>query len=1168
MTKRELFTDNWSFAKVTGEIPEDLWEFSGAPAGVPARAAFSEVRLPHDWQIGEAADLYEDSIGWYQRTLTLSEKPGPEERISLYFEGVYMCACVYVNGVKAGENRYGYSSFEVDMTALLRAGENEILVRAEHRSPNSRWYSGAGIYRDVYLIRKSGPSFREDSLYVHAEPEDPDILGGGWKITADITPEQPFSGAQGDLFLRFALPEAGIASMVPISMARADGSALAGAAAFPGARAELQEKAFGETLQAGLFLTGPKLWSPESPNLYAGTLELLNEKGTVYEHAEFTLGFRYLTFDPETGMRVNGEPIKLRGVCEHHDLGALGAAFHPDAMRRKLEILRTMGVNAIRCSHNMPAPGLLQLADEMGFFVIDEAFDMWEHPKTDYDYARFFPEWQERDVASWVRRDRNHPCIFAWSIGNEIYDTHASERGEEVTCILRDEARSHDPLGNARITSGSNYMPWKGAQRCATHLELVGYNYGEVLYDAHHAAHPDWVIYGSETSSTVQSRGIYHFPYSAPVLADEDLQCSSLGNSTTSWGAKNSEYCIIAERDHAFSFGQFLWTGFDYIGEPTPYHTRNSYFGQIDTAGFAKDSFYLYRSDWVSCDEEPFVHLFPYWDWNEGQLIDLRAATNAPETELFLNGRSLGRQRIDHAHGSVLTGNWQVPYEPGEIRAVAYDENGEKVAECVHTSFGEAKALLTERYAFRTAPAGREEAPIGTRAGDLVFVSVQAVDEQGRPVENANARVHISCGEGLELLGLDNGDSTDTDEYVTEEKQLFGGKLLAVLRVTDPEKSQEVRAEYVKGRVPMIRKIELTAEGPRTLTKDTPEVLLRAKILPPEADTPENRASLIWKAVTDTGIESPLAQIGEGPDAEAAAVRIMGIGDGAFRVRCMSKCGADCVKVISSLEFSCEGLGEARLDPYGFVAGGMYSCGEGELGNGNEHGVSTSRTERSVVGFERLDFGDFGSDEVTVQIFELAGDPCPFEIWDGMPDAEGSERLAQVLYHKPSIWNVYQPETVRLSRRLRGVRTLSFVFTQKVHLGGFSFARPQKAYEKLLGSDRSAVYGDAFREEGTAIRGIGNNVTAEFAGMDFGETGSGEVILCGSTPLPKVSIHLLFEREGEPLRREILEFTGSEKETENRFTFAPFTGEGCVKLLFLPGTQFDLEWLRFMREEN
>ena len=352
-------------------------------------------------------------------------------------------------------------------------------------------------------------------------------------------------------------------------------------------------------------------------------------------------------------MTLNGKKIKLNGVCEHHDLGALGAAFNKAALKRRFVILKEMGVNAVRTAHNMPAVELMELADEMGILIVSEAFDMWEKSKTPYDYARFFKEWAHIDVKSWVMRDRNHPSLLMWSIGNEIYDTHAGERGQEVTKMLMDYVLKYDPRENAKVTIGSNFMPWENAQKCADIVKVAGYNYAEKYYKKHHEEHQDWIIYGSETASIVQSRGIYHFPFEKSILADDDEQCSALGNSTTSWGAKSAEACIIAERDTPFSLGQFIWTGFDYIGEPTPYHTKNSYFGQIDTATFKKDSYYIYQAEWTDYKTKPMVHIFPYWDFNKGQMIDVRVCSNACKIELQLNGITIGTHVIDHEHGTA-----------------------------------------------------------------------------------------------------------------------------------------------------------------------------------------------------------------------------------------------------------------------------------------------------------------------------------------------------------------------------------------------------------------------------------------------------------------------------------------------------------------------------------
>lgn len=470
-------------------------------------------------------------------------------------------------------------------------------------------------------------------------------------------------------------------------------------------------------------------------------------------------------------MLLNGVKTKLNGVCEHHDLGALGSAFHTAALRRRLEILKDMGVNAIRTAHNMPAAELMDLADEMGLLVVSEAFDMWERSKTTYDYARFFKDWALKDVRSWVMRDRNHPSLFMWSIGNEIYDTHADKKGQELTSMLMEAVLQYEPKGNGKVTIGSNYMPWENAQKCADIVKVAGYNYAEKYYHQHHAEHPDWIIYGSETASIVQSRGIYHFPFEQSILADDDEQCSALGNSSTSWGAKSAEACIIAERDAAFSLGQFIWTGFDYIGEPTPYHTKNSYFGQIDTATFKKDSYYIYQAAWTNYKEHPMVHIFPYWDFNPGQMIDVRVCSNAPKIELQFNGETVGTYEIDHVHGTQLAGWWKLPYEPGELKAIAYDEAGQIIAVDIRKSFGDASRICLKA----------DKGTLLANGTDLIFIEITMEDERGNAVENANNRVQVQVGGAGRLIGLDNGDSTDYDPYKGTSRRLFSGKLMAIV---------------------------------------------------------------------------------------------------------------------------------------------------------------------------------------------------------------------------------------------------------------------------------------------------------------------------------------------------------------------------------------------------
>lgn len=1163
MAERELFLWN------------DGWQFLKQPLGsgfdeiLEKRSEFCPVNIPHDWLIYNTDNLYENGVGWYRKSFTYTKSEAACSE--LYFEGVYMDSSVYLNGRLIGEWKYGYSSFFFDITEALEEGENELFVRVCYQSPNSRWYSGAGIYRNVYFIRHSSTHFVTDSLYI-----TPAQKGNDWTVKAEAELVLGKSQTQQELQLKAELYNE--EKELVLTQCR-----------------ELKDSIIGEgeagsiTVRIMTNVSEPSLWSMEQPNLYLCKISLLSDNG-ICDTVSEKIGFRSITFDTEKGLFLNGKHVKLNGACEHHDFGAIGAVFNKSAMRRKLEILKQMGVNSIRSTHNMPAIGLLELCDEMGLLVVNEAFDMWERSKTEYDYARFFPEWWRKDIRSWVRRDRNHASLLFWSIGNEIYDTHADKRGQEVTKLLAEETRRYDPDCHAQITIGSNFMPWENARACADIVKFAGYNYGEKYYDEHHKEHPDWYIYGSETASTVQSRGIYHFPYKQSVLADEDEQCSALGNSTTSWGAKSSEACIITERDHEFSLGQFLWSGFDYIGEPTPYHTRNSYFGQIDTAGFLKDSYYIYQSAWTAAEETSMVHVFPYWDFNPGQLIDVRVASNAPIVELFVNGVSQGEYYIDHENGTQLTGNWQIPYEEGELTAVAYDKQHRELARQTRHSFGNPVRLVMEEY-----PSAKE---LTAGAGDLTFITVSAVDAQGYPVENANNLIHVEVMGAGWLTGLDNGDSTDTEQYKGYEKRLFSGKLLIIAAVGEHKGEITVRAFsdglesavlvipvtqekkltggsflpecFAAQRTPKaalwVRKIELASEEGKLFTSQKKQMRITASIMPKEAAEMLKPQDLIWKAVNDAGIESPLAKVE--PEKDAFAAKVTALGDGEFRVRCMVKNGTDKVKVISQLEFRVEGQGRAYLNPYEFIAGGLYTYAEGEVGNGNEHGVSTARDGRTVVGFDKIDFGNIGSDRITLPIFELGGEPCPIQIWEGIPGQEGSELLADVVYHKPSIWNVYREEAYTLKRRVKGIAQLCFVLNQKIHLKGFSFTPVQKAYEKLYAAETDAIYGDDFTILEKEIHKIGNNVTLEYHDMDFGQEGCECITICGRTQNDKNTIHISIADAitGEEEIRQIVEFTGSDEEKEMTFSLDRIKGKKTVRFIFLPGSRFDFTCFQFQHK--
>lgn len=1175
---------NWEFQKVpvqNGNIP-DTYD----------KNAFYEVVVPHDWMIGQAENLYEDSVGWYRKTLVIDEVATLQKKYFLRFEGVYMDCTVFINGVQAGEWKYGYTTFEVEMTDLVHPGENELVVRVVHQCPNSRWYTGAGIYRPVWLIAREQAHFAADGIYIHTEKAE--------------------NGYHTELSAEVMLPEGASVADYSVNYKLYDKEQ----------RLVAETTVSAENTAADLLVEGAVEWSVKNPQLYELKAELIytgniqangnnsgtaavEQKGVVIMDAEtIRYGYRTLTFTCDKGFFLNGEHVKLNGVCLHHDLGCLGSAMNKNALRRQLEIMQEMGANSIRTAHNMPAVELMELADEMGILILSESFDCWKKPKNPYDYARFFDEWAERDVANWIRRDRNHPSVIMWSVGNEIYDTHADEQGQETLKMLMELVAQHDPKANAAVTFGSNFMPWPNTQKCADIIKLMGYNYAEKLYEEHHAAHPDWMIYGSETSSIVQSRGVYHFPMAKEILADDDEQCSSLGNSITSWGAPSIEFCVTKERDTEYSLGQYLWSGIDYLGEPTPYHGRNSYFGQVDTAGFKKDAFYLYQAGWTDYRTNPMIHIFPYWDFNPGQLIDVRVVSNAPEIELFVNGESQGRVKLDHEKGTKLTGDWQLAYAPGELYAVAYDENGTVIAEEKKESFGDAAAVCLT--ADKTVISADDE--------ELVFVTISMKDAEGHPVENANNRVRVRVtGAGM-LAGLDNGDSTDRDQYQTESKRLFSGKLLAVVRsnggageikisvtseglkeavlvvtaeagmnedIAAENKQTEIygqkyansietaekaptlpgiyrlRENQPDGIVVPIRKIELVPQGPTLLNEACTVTKIKAVLHPANADAQE----LTWRVTDDAGVDSTFATIR--PDKEKPCEATIEVkGDGAFRVRCMCKNGKKAYDLISVLEYRAEGLGVRNLNPYEFLSASLHSATGGLIGNGNERGISTQRDGVSWVAYDNLDFGEFGSDEVTIPVFSFGG-ATPFTFWEGIPHAEGSNIIGTKDYTLPSVWNTYIPDTFRLNKRLRGITTFAVELDRKIHMKGFQFTKQEKAYAKLFAAEADTIYGDSYAKQEKAITGIGNNVTLVFERMDFGENGAAKLVICGKTPHEVNNIRLLTEWEDGRKEQESLEFPHAEEWTELEFAIAPKQGKAKVSFVFLPGSAFDFCWFEF-----
>ena len=1144
--KKTLFCDGWEFSK----NPIDT-EYDNA-------TGWQAVSIPHDWLIWNTDDLYETSTGWYRRIFDC--KPDGARKM-LRFEGVYMDCRVYVNKALTGEWKYGYTTFGFDITELLHEGENLIAVRVDHREPNSRWYSGAGIFRNVWLCEYPNAHITADGVYISADTDGKVI------VTTEV--ERPQGESVEGLSLKTVIYRQGEqVAETQSPCCAADRNALP---------APLLRNVCSYSVNTQILnVASPELWDIDDPQLYTLTVTLCKD-GECIDAEETSFGFRDIEFTTDHGFFLNGRHVKLHGCCEHHDLGALGAAVNKAALRRKLGILRTMGINAIRTSHNPPAVELLELADEMGFLILDEGFDMWELKKIDYDYARFFPDWIERDVASWVRRDRNHPCVIGWSIGNEIYDTHVSERGQEVTAMLKRLVGLHDPRGNGYVTIGSNYMSSDNAQRCADILKVAGYNYAERLYDEQHAAHPDWMIYGSETSSVVQSRGIYHFPLKQPILSDDDEQCSSLGNSASVWAAKNWEACIIPDRDREFVAGQFIWTGFDYIGEPSPYSTKNSYFGQIDTAGFPKDSYYVFRAAWTDHKTAPFVHIFPYWDFNEGEIIDVRTATNAPRVELYFNGEKVGEKNIDHLHGRDITLDLKLPYKRGELTAIAYDESGKEIARDVRRSFGDAAEL-------RLTP---DKTVLNADRRDLCFIDISAYDKDGEFVANANDRVNVEVSGAGMLAGLDNGDSTDYEQYKGTSRRLFSGKLLAIvaagdeageiiIKVTSPSlpdalltltaiaaEPQAGAAEMqpcsprrssvdnTEGDIP-VRKIELSGEH-KHFDLEHKTLTFNVKALPESSAYSEE---IEYRLITATGITSPLAKI---VTSTAESVTVECVGDGEFYLRALCKNGTDKYRVMSNTHLTAEGLGCALIDPYQLVAGGLYTMSGGNVSTGIKHGAGIG-VGGGWFGFENVDFGTVGSNLITIPLFANYATPVRVKVWDGVPDKDG-ELLGDFEYALEAVWLTYQPMTYKLPKMLRGIHTICIQSDFAYDVQGFSFEKRAKETSELLAVNAESIYGDKFQKTSDAVEGIGNNVTIAFGEFDFTKPPE-KVYITGRSKLPSNSIHLLFEG-GDGDVRILAEFAQADGYTERCFPVKGIKGMGNVSLVFLPGSDLDLKAIRF-----
>ncbi|CAD0017716.1 unnamed protein product [Aureobasidium pullulans] len=760
---------------------------------------WTSVTLPHDWAIagpfytepdGEAivgggmGRLPVFGIGWYRRKLHISNDD-KNKQIQLELGGAMSYAMVWLNGKLIGGWPYPYNSFQLDLTPHLQFGQdNQIAIRLDNPVDSARWYPGGGLYRDVWLtktehthVNQWGTRFTTRDVSNDSAVIDLQLSVGNTanytsrvSVITEIYQSNTVTGQQGRM-----------------------------AASFPATTVEIEadDKI---SINQTLLLSSPQLWGPpptQTPNTYIGVTRLLNEAGIQVDAYETRFGIRKFEYTGDAGLRVNGERVRVQGVNEHHDLGALGAAFNVRAAERKLEILRELGVNAIRMAHNPPASELLDLTDKMGFLVFDEVFDSWERNKTANDFHLIFSDWHEQDLRAMIRRDANHPSIMVWSIGNEVGEQNYTQELTEIATTLYAIAHDEDPT--RPVTASMNFaQPGNNGAPFPDILDVLSINYqGEGIrdtpnyavtkgintkpaYPLFHEDQPDKLIWTSESASTVSTRGTYFFPVTddggAPV------NDSSGGNTTLAQVSAYELYSanfgsspdkVFATQDqNTYVGGEFVWTGFDYIGEPTPYYTsRSSYSGIIDLAGFKKDRFYLYQARWRP--DLPMVHILPHWNWagREGQVTPVHVFTSGDEAELFLNNVSMGRQHLDQYEYRL---RWdKITYEPGELHVVSY-KAGKLWAEATVRTTGPAVSLRLT--------ADRQS--ISADGVDLSYITADVLDSQGSVVPTANPEIEFSVSGSGEIIATDNGDPADLVAFTSTNRKAFSGKALAIVKAS------------------------------------------------------------------------------------------------------------------------------------------------------------------------------------------------------------------------------------------------------------------------------------------------------------------------------------------------------------------------------------------------
>lgn len=794
--QRISFNDDWKF---------HLGDINKASTFNFDDSQWRLLKLPHDWSIegdfdknnpaGIGGGALPGGIGWYRKTFVSDIDKG--KKVSIDFDGVYMNSEVFINGISLGVRPYGYISFRYDLTPYIKKGKKNVLaVRVDNsEQPNSRWYSGSGIYRNVWLTVTNAVHVDTWGVFVTTPSVDADraTFAIATKLKNDLATDV-------NLKLTSILYDADGTEVAKVS---SDSLSLKGYS-----MTEIKQMCN---------LQKPHLWDIDDPYLYMMHTEV-ERGGKLIDTYDTPIGIRSFSFDSKKGFVLNGRRVKIKGVCMHHDLGCLGSAVNVRAMERQLTLLREMGCNGIRCSHNPPAPELLDLCDRMGFIVMDEAFDMWMRRKTTYDYARFFDEWYERDLTDFIERDRNHPSVFMWSIGNEVLEQWTNANADtldlQAANLLLNMKRESDALNvdggemslnsllakrladkvkeldpTRPVTSGNNEPDPKNHLFLSGTMDIIGINYHESCFKDVPKNFPDKPFIVTESTSALMTRGYYRMPsdsmYIWPVrwdipFSDKSFSCSSYDNCHVPWGTTHEDSWRLV-KNNDFISGFYIWTGFDYIGEPTPYGwpARSSYFGIIDLAGFPKDVYYMYQSEWA--EQKKVLHLFPHWNWKVGDVVDLWAYYNhADEVELFVNGKSQGvkRKGKDAYHVS-----WRVVYEPGTVKIVSRKEGKEILNREIHTAGEPASLRLTA-----------DRTKIFADGKDLSLVTVEVLDKDGNLCPNADNLINFAVTGAAFITGVDNGNPISLERFKDSKRKAFYGKCLVVLKSNGDTGKIELKA--------------------------------------------------------------------------------------------------------------------------------------------------------------------------------------------------------------------------------------------------------------------------------------------------------------------------------------------------------------------------------------